>query len=78
LRGGFLGRQALRLAVDRAAARRVDHLPRLDLDRTLEHVDRAHQVDAGVVHRIVERRAHARLRGEVEDDLGPVPFEQRQ
>jgi hypothetical protein len=61
----------LRIAVDRAAGRRVEHALDAGEPRGLEHVDRAHDVDARVPGRVLDRLAHIDLRREVEDDVGP-------
>ena len=62
------------VAVDRAAARGVDDLAAAGGTGRFEDVQRAHRVHGGVEQRIGDRDADARLRGEVEHDLGLLAF----
>ena len=66
----LLGRRRRALAVDRAAGRR-EHDLRAVRERGVEHGDRPEHVHLGVERRLRDRHAHGRLRGEVEDELGP-------
>ena len=74
--GASSRRRPVALAVDRAARRREDDLRAVPA-RRLEDAHRADDVDVGVVVGPLDRDAHVRLGGEVEDDLRPHRVEDR-
>ncbi len=65
-----------RVPVEGASAGGEHHTLGLGLARPLEDVQRADDVDVGVVGRARHRDPDVRLRGEVEDELGPAPGHQ--
>src|SRR5690606_20199078 len=69
--GGLVDRKhrGVGLAVDGAAARREHDLAGAALTRAFEHVQRADDVDGGIVRRPGNRHPYVDLCGEVEDDL---------
>ena len=74
----FAHREVLssRLAVERATTGGEDHPFGLGLARSLQHIERAHDVDRGVEGRSGNRDAHVGLGGQVEDQLGTTPRHQ--
>jgi len=69
-RGRLRGGPVVALAVDRAS-RRAEHDLRAVSARGLEHAHGSQHVHLGVVHRLLDRDAHVRLRREMENRLGP-------